>query len=208
MIKPHGSDKLNPLYVSDPAKRAALEKEAQGLPSIVVSSGTAASAVMLGSGYFNPLTGFMNLANALSVAEKMQTSEGLFWPVPVLNLIPDAASIRGKKRIALRDPNVDGHPVIAIQTVTAVEEISEAQMKLITEKVFRTLDPAHPGVKAFLSQGRIAVSGPIEVLNFSYFASEFPETFRTAGQIREEIARLGWKNVVAFQTRNPMHRAH
>ena len=100
MIKPHGSDKLNPLYVQDDAKRAALLKEAEGLPSIVVSSAAAANAVMMGAGYFNPLTGFMNLADALSVAENMQTTNGLFWPVPIVNVVQDAAGIQGATRIA------------------------------------------------------------------------------------------------------------
>ena len=58
MIAPHGSDELNPLYVADDARRGELMEEAQGLPSIIISSGAASSAVMLGSGYFNPLTGY------------------------------------------------------------------------------------------------------------------------------------------------------
>ena len=112
MIKPHGSETLNPLYVRDDAKRAELVKEAEGLPSIVVSSAAAGNAVMLGSGYFNPLTGYMNKADALAVAEKMQHHER-----PVLarcrcstwSRIPPP--IKDAKRIALRDPNVDGNPV-------------------------------------------------------------------------------------------------
>ncbi len=208
MIDPHGSDTLNPLYVQDDARRAAQEKEAAGLPSIQISSAAAANAVMLGSGYFNPLTGYMNKADALSVAETMTTTGGLFFPVPVLNLTTDAAAVQGKERIALLDPNVDDNPVIAIQTVESVEEFSEAEMKMMTEKIFRTTDENHPGVAAFNGQGRVCVSGPIEVLNFSYFAADFPDTFRTAYQIREEMGKLGWEKVVAFQTRNPMHRAH
>lgn len=81
-------------------------------------------------------------------------------------------------------------------------------MRLMTEKVYRTTDPKHPGVAAFNAAGRFAVSGPIKVLSFSYFQSEFPDTFRTAVEIRNEIAERGWNKVVAFQTRNPMHRAH
>jgi sulfate adenylyltransferase len=208
MIKPHGSDTLNPLYVRDDAKRAALIKEAEGLPSITVCSAAAANAVMMGSGYFNPLTGYMNAADALSVAEKMRTTSGLFFPVPILNVVKDASAIKGKKRIALRDPNVDGNPVLAIQDVEGIDEFTDDQMKLMTEKIFRTQDPKHPGVEAFNSVGRIVISGPIQVLNFSYFDQEFPETFRTAYQIRDEIQKLGWEKVVAFQTRNPMHRAH
>lgn len=208
LIKPHGSDTLNPLYVADDAERAALLKEAEGLPSVVVCSAAAANAVMLGGGYFNPLTGYMNVADAMSVAETMRTSDGLFFPVPILNMLKDATAIDGASRIALRDPNVEGNPVIAIQDVEAIEEITDEQMKTMTEKIFRTDDMEHPGVKAFNSVGNIAVSGPIKVLNFSYFESEFPETFRTAYQIREEMSKLGWEKVVAFQTRNPMHRAH
>ena len=77
MIKPHGSDTLTPLFVKDEATRKQLEKEAESLPSIIVNSAAAANAVMLGAGYFTPLTGFMTAADAVSVADKMQTSR---WP--------------------------------------------------------------------------------------------------------------------------------
>jgi sulfate adenylyltransferase len=119
MIKPHGSDVLNPLYVADEAKRAALLDEAKGLKSIVVCSAAAANAVMLGSGYFNPLKGYMNLPDALGTAEKMTTADGVFFPVPVINMVEDASGIEPGMRIALLDPNVDGNPVLAIQTVEA-----------------------------------------------------------------------------------------
>ena len=208
MIKPHGSKELNPLFVKDDNERNKLIREADSLPSVVISSAAAANAVMLGGGYFNPLTGYMNIADALSVAENMKTTNGLFWPVPILNMLKDSSSIKGFTRIALRDPNVEGNPVIAIQDVEAIEEFTDEQMKFMTEKIFRTTDAQHPGVTAFNSVGRIAVSDPIQVLNFSYFETDFPDTFRTAYQIREEIEKLGWEKVVAFQTRNPMHRAH
>ena len=208
MIKPHGSEQLNPLYVQDDTKRTQLLKEAEGLPSILISSAAAANAVMMGGGYFNPLTGYMDLADSLSVAEKMQTTKGLFWPVPIVNMIANAAPIAGAKRIALKDPNVEGNPIIAIQTVEKVEEVPEDKMKLMTEKVFRTQDPKHPGVAAFNGAGRTLISGPITVLSHSYFQKDFPSTYRTAYQIRAEMEKLGWKKVVAFQTRNPMHRAH
>lgn len=208
MIKPHGSDTLNPLYVQDENKRAELAREAEGLPSIVISSAAAGNAVMLGCGYFNPLTGYMNVADSISVAEKMQTTSGLFWPTPVVNVVKDATAIKNAKRVALRDPNVEGNPVLAIQDVEAIEEISDEQMKLMTEKVFATTDMDHPGVNAFNSVGNIAISGPIQVLNYSYFEKDFVGTFKTAYEIRDEMAKLGWEKVVAFQTRNPMHLAH
>jgi len=207
MIKPHGSAQLHPLYIADDGRRAALLQEAEQLPSLLLNSAAAANAVMLGAGYFNPLDGYMNLADALSVAAKLQTVDGLFWPVPIVNLTESTDIVAGS-RIALRDPNVEGNPVLAIMDVAAVEAVSEEQIDFIAEKVFRTLDPKHPGVETFKSLGRTLLSGAIEVLNFSYFPEEFPDTFRTAVQIREEIASRGWNTVVAFQTRNPMHRAH
>lgn len=208
MIKPHGADELNPLFVADESRRTELTREAERLPSVRVSSATAANAVMLGAGYFTPLSGYMNAGDALTVAKDMRTSEGLFWPVPVLNLCHDAAGIKPGEKLALRDPNVPGEPVLAVQTVEAVETLSDADIELVTSKVYRTLDAGHPGVAAFREQGSVAISGPVEVLNFSYFENDFPDTFRTASQIRDGIAERGWDKVVAFQTRNPMHRAH
>jgi sulfate adenylyltransferase len=208
VIKPHGSEQLNPLFVYDVAEHQALTHKAASLPSMMLSSAAAANAVMMGSGYFNPLTGYMNLADALGTAEHMKTTSGLFWPVPVVNLTKDISGIQGHKQIALRDPNVEGNPILAVMDVEAIEEASEEQMRMMTEKVYRTTDPEHPGVAAFNSSGRFVVSGPIKVLSFSYFQTEFPDTFRTAVEIRNEIAERGWEKVVAFQTRNPMHRAH
>jgi sulfate adenylyltransferase len=208
LIKPHGSDTLNPLYVEDSARRAKLLEEAKTLPSIVICSQAAANAVMLGAGYFNPLKGYMGLQEALKVAEKMQTKDGLFWPVPIVNVVKDAGPVKGAKRIALKDPNVAGNPVIAIQDVVAIETATEDQMKSMAEKIFGTLDEKHPGVANWMSAGRTFISGPIQVLSYSYFITDFPETFRTAPQIRAMIKKNGWKKVVAFQTRNPMHRAH
>ncbi len=207
MIKPHGSQELNPLYVADSAARAALAEEAEGLPSLLLNSAAAANAGMLGAGYFNPLPGYMNLADAMSVAESMRTVDGLFWPVPIVNFTDDD-SVEAGARIALRDPNVEGNPVLAVMDVTAAEPVTDAQVEAMASKIFRTLDPEHPGVATFTSLGRRLLSGPIQVLNFSYFETDFPETFRTAVQIRDEIAARGWEKVVAFQTRNPMHRAH
>jgi len=208
VISPHGADALNPLLVSDADEHASLLAEAAILPSMLLSSAAAANAVMLGGGYFTPLSGYMNLADAMSVAQKMHTVDGLFWPVPVLNLTASTAEIDGADRIALRDPNVDGNPVIAIMNVDAVEELSGDQIETMTKQVFGTLDTAHPGVAAFQSQGNFCVSGPIQVLNLSYFETEFAGTFQTAVEIREDIAARGWNKVVAFQTRNPMHLAH
>jgi len=208
MIKPIGSDELQPRFVYDSNEHEKLTKEAESLPSIIISSQAAGNAVMMAGGYFNPLKGFMNVADAMGAAEKMTLTDGSFFPVPILCLIEDTSAIKDAKRIALRDPNVDGNPVLAVMDVEAIEEVTDEQMKTMTEKVYRTQDMEHPGVNAFNSQGRMAISGPIQVLNFSYFSTEFPDTFRTAVEIRNEIKEHGWNKIVAFQTRNPMHLAH
>ncbi len=208
MIKPHGSDALNPLFVYEQDKHHELSSEAENLPSLMLNSAAAANAVMLGAGYFNPLTGYMNVADAMSVAERMHTTDGLFWPTPVMNLTNNIEAIKGHKRIALRDPNVEGHPVLAVMDVDDIEEISEKEVNFIVEKVYRTTDAEHPGAATFNALGKYAISGSIQVLNFSYFQQDFPDTFRTAVEIRNDIAERGWKKIVAFQTRNPMHLAH
>ncbi|WP_250464462.1 sulfate adenylyltransferase [Microbulbifer litoralis] len=208
LVRPHGSMELQPRFVYDSERHHQLMHEAESLPSIVVSSAAAANAVMLGAGYFNPLHGYMNLADALSVSESLRTKDGLFWPVPVVNMVEDTSAIEGASRIALRDPNVEGNPVLAIMDVEAIETVSDEQLDTMAEQVFGTLDEKHPGVATFKSTGRKLISGAIEVLNFSYFQNDFPDTFRTAVEIRHEFAERGWNKVVAFQTRNPMHRAH
>ena len=208
LISPHGSEELNPLLVYDAGENERLQHEARSLPALTVSSAAAANAVMMGAGYFNPLTGYMNKADALSAATDMKLSTRLFWPVPVMNLVQDAGGITTGQRIALKDPNVEGNPVLAVMDVEAVETLTDDDLATIIDKVYGTSDSKHPGVAALLAQGKTLLSGPIKVLNFSYFQTEFPDTFRTAVEIRNEIAERGWSKVVAFQTRNPMHRAH
>ena len=207
MIKPHGADALKPLFIENPAERNSVIEQAASLPQVRISSAAAANAVMLGGGYFTPLTGYMDKADAISIARTLRTDSGLFFPVPVLNLLPEV-NFREGDRIALTDPNVEGNSVIAVQTVRSIELFSDEELNEVALAVFGTVDKSHPGVAAFYLQGNYVVAGDIEVLNFSYFETEFADTFRTAVQIRAEIEQRGWEKVVAFQTRNPMHRAH
>ena len=148
MIKPHGSDTLNPRIVDDSA-RADLERKATELPSIIVSSSAAASAVMLASGYFTPCDGFMSLDTALSVATNMKFPKtGLLWPTPIMNIVykkdlPE--NIQAGTQLSLLDPNVPGNPILAVQDITEVHELSDADRSTIIETVFGTTDPNHPG---------------------------------------------------------------
>ncbi len=210
LIMPHGSNELNTLYIEDEMARSSMLSAAAEMRSIEITSAAAANAVMMGAGYFNPLTGFMNKEEALKVSKEMLTLNNLFWPVPIVNITKDANSLdyTHGEEIALKDPNVEGNPVIAIQRIENVEKLSDDDIDTIVTNVFGTNDENHPGVKNFKDQGRYIISGSIEVLNYSYFPNDFPETFATAPGIREMLTKAGWSKTVAFQTRNPMHRAH
>ena len=208
LIAPHGSDSLNPLFVNDSSQRESLVSKSKDMSQLLLNSAAAANVVMLGAGYFTPLSGFMDKKNAISVSNNMLTTEGLFWPVPIVNLTKDSKNIKIGDEIALLDPNMEGNPVIAIQQVSAIENLSDDEIKVMTDKVFGTTDKSHPGVANFLSLGNTLISGDIKVLNYSYFPNEFPGTFATAPEIREMLIKAGWSKTVAFQTRNPMHRAH
>ncbi len=208
LIAPHGSDSLKPLYIEDSSERNSLIKASENMPHLLLNSAAAANAVMLGAGYFTPLDGYMDKKNATSVSENMITSDGLFWPVPIINLSKNIDGINVGDEIALLDPNVEGNPVLAIQKVSAIEKLSSEEVESMADKIFGTTDKEHPGVANFLSLGNNLISGKIKVLNFSYFPKEFPGTFATAPEIREMLSKARWSTTVAFQTRNPMHRAH
>ena len=208
LIAPHGSDTLKPLYIEDSSERKSLINASENMPHLLLNSAAAANAVMLGAGYFTPLDGYMDKKNATSVSDNMLTSDGLFWPVPIINLSKNIDGINVGDEIALLDPNVEGNPVLAIQKVSAIENLSNEEVESMADKIFGTTDKEHPGVANFLSLGNNLISGKIKVLNFSYFPKEFPGTFATAPEIREMLSKAGWSTTVAFQTRNPMHRAH
>ena len=208
MIKPHGAEELLPKIVNTEEEKTALLDSSISMKKMLVSSAAAANLVMLGAGYFTPLEGFMSKKDVISVADNMALENGLFWPTPVVNLTNQKIDFNVGDKIALIDPNVEGDKIIAIQSVDEIETLSSEEVDNIVNKVFGTNDKSHPGVQTFYDQGNTIISGEVSVINFSYFETDFGDTFRTAMQIRSAIESKGWKNVVAFQTRNPMHRAH
>ena len=208
LIEPHGSGTLKPLYIEDSSDRNSILEATKNMPKLLLNSAAAANAVMLGAGYFTPLDGYMDKKNTLSVAENMCTKDGLFWPVPIINLSKKVDGLNVGNEVALLDPNVDGNPILATQHITAIDKLTDEEIKFIANKIFGTTDAEHPGVANFMDLGNYLISGTIKVLNYSYFPSEFPGTFATAPEIREMLSSAGWNTTVAFQTRNPMHRAH
>ena len=209
LVAPHGSDILKPLIIKDKSEKDNIITQSKNLHQLKLNSAAAANAVMLAAGYFTPLEGYMNKKDALSVSENMVTANGLFWPVPIINLTKeDITGVSVGDEIALLDPNVEGNPVLAIQRIETIEKISDEDLSTMAKNIFGTNDSKHPGVKNFTSLGNTLISGSIKVLNYSYFPSDFPNTFATAEEIRKKLSDSGWTKVVAFQTRNPMHRAH
>ena len=204
LIKPYGSDQLLAPFNAIGVNLADVEQK----PKLLLNDSAIANVVMLGSGYFNPLQGFMNKTEALSVCDEFRTLNGLFWPIPVLNITREMPDFKIGEKVALLDSSQDHNPCIAIMNISDVEFLSDQDLNYFCIRIFGTNDCNHPGVNKFKKLGNYLVSGSIEVSQLSTFPIDHPDTFRTASQLREIIADLGWRKIVAFQTRNPMHRAH
>ena len=204
LIKPYGSDQLLAPFNEMGVNLADVEQ----MPKFLLNDSAIANVVMLGSGYFNPLQGFMNKTEALSVCDEFRTLNGLFWPIPVLNITREMPDFKIGEKVALFDSSQDHNPCIAIMNISDVEFLSDQDLNYFCIRIFRTNDCNHPGVNKFKKLGNYLVSGSIEVSQLSTFPMDHPDTFRTASQLREIITDLGWRKIVAFQTRNPMHRAH
>ncbi len=204
LVPPHGSAELKPLLLAG----TELERERQRaltLPRLPVSSRERGDIVMLGIGGFTPLEGFMSKADWQGVCDDMHTASGLFWPIPItLSAQPAAAEpIAIGQEVALVDPS-DGEP-LATMRVTEKYRIDKEHECM---RVFRTADPAHPGVKMVLEQPEVNLAGPIKVLSQGGFPEKYGELFMTPAQTRALFTSLGWSRIAAFQTRNPMHRSH
>ena len=204
LIKPYGSDELLAPFNETGVNLADVEQ----IPKFLLNDSAIANVVMLGSGYFNPLQGFMNKTEALSVCDEFRTLNGLFWPIPVLNITREMPDFKIGEKVALLDSSQDHNPCIAIMNISDVEFLSDQDLNYFCMRIFGTNDCNHPGVNKFKKLGNYLVSGSIEVSQLSTFPMDHPDTFRTASQLREIITDLGWRKIVAFQTRNPMHRAH
>ncbi|GIR40954.1 MAG: sulfate adenylyltransferase [Porticoccaceae bacterium] len=204
LIKPYGSDELLAPFNAIGVNLADVEQ----IPKFLLNDSAIANVVMLGSGYFNPLQGFMNKTEALSVCDEFRTLNGLFWPIPVLNITREMPDFKIGEKVALLDSSQDHNPCIAIMNISDVEFLSDQDLNYFCIRIFGTNDCNHPGVNKFKKLGNYLVSGSIEVSQLSTFPMDHPDTFRTASQLREIITDLGWRKIVAFQTRNPMHRAH
>jgi len=176
------------------------ETSAPAALALQLSNRQASDFELLGNGGFAPLTGFMGKADHESVCNDMRLTSGEIWPIPI-TLATDLECSVGDV-VELTAPN--GKQLGRI----TVEEIYEKDVELEAEKVYRTTDNEHPGVAAIREEGARCIAGPIEVDALPDHEEAFMRRYQTAAEAKQSFADRGWTRIVAFQTRNPIHRAH
>jgi sulfate adenylyltransferase len=201
-IAPHGGTLVDLLVPGEQRDRA--RTEADHLPKLVVSERELSDLEMLAVGALSPLTGFVGEADYLSVLDTMHLSNGLAWSIPVtLSLTDeDVKRIGAGTSVALLPD--EGAPPLAIVDLTEVFKRDREKEALA---VFGTEDLEHPGVRALQEAGDFCLAGPVRALTLPEH-DDFVRYRLTPAQTRAEFADRGWRTVVGFQTRNPIHRAH
>jgi len=203
LVPAHGGELLD-LYANG-VRRAELKAHAKDFPSWDLTPRQICDLELLLSGAFSPLCGFMTKAEYESVCHHMRLTTGLLWPIPIVLDVSEtfAKSLKREiSKIALRD----GEGVML--AVLHVEDVWYPDRKTEAEAVFRTNSTLHPGVDYLLNKtNRWYVGGKIEGLQATS-NYDFKSLRLTPAELRKEFVRRGWRRVVAFQTRNPMHRAH
>jgi sulfate adenylyltransferase len=199
-IAPHGGQLMNRVLRGS-LREAALER-AQAFPNVQLTQMAVSDLEMIAVGVFSPLSGFMTKDEYDSVIDDMRLPNGLPWSIPVTLPVDDhtAAGLEEGQEIAL----VDGEHLMGIMTIA---EKFLADKEREARKVYRTTEEAHPGVARLYRQGKWLLGGEIFMLKGPKNV-EFPELRHEPAQTRRMFASRGWRRVVAFQTRNPIHRAH
>jgi sulfate adenylyltransferase len=202
---------------------AALEaekKKAQGLKKFNVSPREKGDLIMIGTGGFSPLGGFMTKADWKGVCEKFLLSDGTFWPIPVTMSVTkaEADSIKVGEEIALFDP--ERSEMMATMKVTEKYEMTAADKKFECEKTFmgegtKTVEDFwkvakndHPGVQMVMSQKDVNLAGPVKVLSEAEYPEKYKGVYMRPAESRKIFEEKGWSEVAALQLRNPMHRSH
>ena len=197
LVTPHGGKLVD--RTVDPDDAAKGLAAAKGMPRIELSDRSICDVICIATGAYSPLEGFMGSADYRSVVDDMRLSSGLIWSMPIV-LPVRGADVKAGTTAALVDETGD-----VIATI-AIDEIFEGDPAREAEKVYRTNDKEHPGVAAVLEAGPRYAAGKITLLKMP--APQFPAETMTPSQTRAKFEELGWRTIVAFQTRNPVHRAH
>ena len=195
LMPPHGGKLVNRVVASKTSKRPAV--------AVALTPHQQCDFEMIAVGGMSPLEGFMGEADYHSACDHMTLANGTVWPIPITLAVTDAVARQAAPgdRVALTD---DADRLLGYMTIT--EKYKQDKRKQAV-KVFLTEDPAHPAVKVLMEGGDTCLAGSIEVVTVRH-DPPFAEYRLTPAQTRAEFQRRGWKTVAAFQTRNPIHRAH
>jgi sulfate adenylyltransferase len=201
-IRPHGGTLINRLVSAE--DKPAMVQKAGTLKQINVNSWTISDLDLIAVGAFSPLTGFMNEQDYNSVVESMRLADGTVWSIPITLAIEAgiASTLQAGEQVALVGEE-DGitYAILDVTSIFTVDQKNEAV------KVFKTDDTEHPGVQKLLSRSATYVGGPIQLLNRPK-PKKFQEFYFDPSDTRRIFAEKGWRTIVGFQTRNPVHRAH
>ncbi|MBO2945785.1 sulfate adenylyltransferase [Paenibacillus sp. F411] len=201
-IQPHGGALIN--RIAEPERRQALLESAGNLPAIPINTWAISDLDLIGVGAFSPLQGFMSKKDYRAVLDTMRLADGTVWSIPVTLAVPDATAVTlsaGEQAALIGEEDGVIYAILTVEDVYSVDQREEAL------KVFKTEDPEHPGVKKLFERPNIYVGGSVEILNRPQPA-RFQEFYFDPAQTRALFEERGWKTVVGFQTRNPVHRAH
>ena len=203
LVPPHGG-KLAPLFISDKIEHSKILDRAQGLKPIFLDSKSESDVIMLATGAYSPLTGYMGRADYESVVEQMRLYNGLLWPIPVTLPVSRqvAEALKPDEEISLMSK--ESNQIMAVMTIS---EIYGYDKEYEARKVFSTTDKSHPGVAKIVEQGDTYLAGPIQVLSEGEYPEVYPE-FSRPSETRAIFEARGWRTITAFQTRNPIHRSH
>jgi sulfate adenylyltransferase len=200
-IAPHGGTLVDRRAPGE--ERGELVREALGLPRVPLDARTLSDLQMIASGVFSPLEGFMLQEDYESVVEDMRLASGLAWSLPVTLSVGEetARSLREDSHVALVDGT--GEPVATMFLRSRYPYDKEREAL----EVYRTTDREHPGVDYLYRQGDVLLGGEIDLLQ-PLDRGPFPGYYHEPHELRKLLAEKGWRKVVGFQTRNPVHRAH
>ena len=200
-IPAHGGRLIN--RIIEGTERDKLMRLAPSLPKITLSSRQQSDLDMIACGALSPLEGFMGEKDYLSVIDTMRLANGLPWSIPVTLAVPQerAGEFAVGKQASLIDENG------AVLAVLNIEEKFNAQREREAKNVYKTTEEAHPGVAAIYKEGTVLLGGKVDVINRVTYG-DFQENRKDPAELRKLFEEKKWKRVVAFQTRNPIHRAH
>jgi sulfate adenylyltransferase len=201
LIQPHGG-KLVDRYLTG-SKCEFVGSAARSLPKFPLSARNLADLECIATGVYSPLEGFVTEREYQSIVQNSRLPNGLAWSIPVTLQMPatEADKYPLDRDIALVHPNGE---IVAVMSITSKYQPNQRRE---AEAVYKTTDPKHPGIQAMLAEGEVYVGGPIVMVN-SIDHADFLEFRLTPQMTRQIFTELQWQTIAAFQTRNPIHRAH